>query len=382
MFVLASLTQSPASDFFDWNVSPAAIDLGDWTATLGGNVSGAGYGANAGDDRAGITGSARVNALVSRTFDNGWELGIHAVFLPYHDRLSGDAYGDRFFEKDYATLQLPYGRFEIGQQDGAAYAMSITGPKTDDAIAIDDANVTYFRDPATGEAFTDIFRVRTGVFASENYGKVSYYTPRLFGIQLGGSYTPDQAQHGLPFLGEAPRLPDRETNLLEAAANYDGDLGPASLQLYSGAAMGHDDARTPDHDDLLDWGTGGEIDTDAGDVKLAFGAAYRQSNAYTFDIDEAFRTGDTHSVRVSATATKGPWIAGFEFSDARAGDEPGLPALHETGYEPSLAYVVNSNLQLTLGWQQLHYTRDTGDFYNGRADITLQSAFMHVNFHV
>jgi hypothetical protein len=381
--LLAAATQANA-DTLDWNLSPATANLGDWTATLGGSVSSTGYWAeqDALSDRAGLTASALLNAQISRTFDNGWELGIHAIFLPYHDQLSGDNYGNRFFEKDYITLQLPYGRFEIGQQDGAAYTMSITGPSVDGPITIDDANVGYFRDPTTGTAFTNIFQERTGVFASANDGKLSYYTPRLYGIQLGGSYTPSETRHGLPFLGSAPQVPDRETNILEAAANYNGDIGPASLQFYSGVAIGHDDARTADHNDLLDWGTGGEIDTNAGDVKLSFGAGYRQSNAYTYDIDEAFRSGNTHSIRFSTTATKGPWIAGFEYSIARAGDEPGLPGLHETGWQPALGYVINSNLQATLGWQHLRFTRDTGVFYNGKPDVSLQAAFLHLQFHV
>jgi hypothetical protein len=381
---LTLATPAAAAGLTDWTVSPASVSLGDWTATLGGSVSATGYSANqdGGIDRTGTTASALLNAQISRTFDNGWEVALHAVFLPYHDQLSGDNYGNRFFEKDYVSVQTAYGRVEIGQQDGAAYSMSITGPKTDDPITIDDANVTYFRDPTTGEAFTNIFQVRTGVFASANDGKLSYYTPRLFGIQLGASYTPDEARHGLPFVGEAPQVPDRETNILEAAANYNGDLGAASLQFYSGLATGHDDARKPGHNGLLDWGFGGEADMDMGDVKLALGAGYRLSNAYTFDIDEAFHAGNTHAVRVSATATKGAWIAGLEYSDARAGDEPGLPGLHESGYQPSVGYVVNANLQLTLGWQHLRFTRDSGDFYDGKPDVSLQAVFLHLQFKV
>ncbi len=383
-WTVPGLSGARAADLTDWNLSPASVSLGEFTATLGGSVSATGYwaGQDGGSDHAGTTASALLDARISRAFDNGWELAVRATFLPWSDQLSGDNYGNRFFEKDYVALQTQYGRLEIGQQDGAAYQLSVTGPKVDDPITIDDANVTYFRDPATGAAFTNIFQVRTGVFASENFGKLSYYTSRLYGVQLGGSYTPDETQHGLPFVGSAPKAADRETNILEAAANYSGDVGPASLALYSAVATGHDAARTPGHNDLLDWGLGGEIDTEVDDLKLAFGGGWRQSNAYTFAIDEAFRAGNTSSIRLSATATKGPWIAGFEYSDAVAGREPGLPALHETGYQPALGYVVNANLQLTLGWQYLRFTRDSGTFYNGKPEISLEAAFLHLQFHV
>jgi hypothetical protein len=383
-FLAASTAQAAASDLTDWNITPASVSLGDWTATLGGSASGAGFWANQDGvkDRTGVTASALLNPAIARTFANGWEFDIHAVFLPYFDQLSGDNYGNRFFEKGYVSLQTQYGRLEVGQQDGAAYSNSVTGPKVDDPAAIDDANVTFFRDPTTGQAFTNIFPVRTGVFASENFGKFSYYSPTLFGIQLGVSYTPYEARNGLPFAGKGPQVPDRQTNLMEAGATYNGDFGATSVQLYSGVAIGHDAARTLYHDDLLDWGLGGEIDYDLGEVKLAFGGGYRQSNGYTFDIDEAFRAGDTHSIRLSGTATTGPWILGLEYSDALAAHEPGLSSLHQIGYEPSLGYVVNTNLQLTLGWQHLRFTRDSGAFYNGQPDVAMQAVFLHALFHV
>jgi len=383
-FLLGPMARAAAPDLTNWNVPPASVSLDDWTATLGGSASGAGYWADQDGriSRAGTTAYALLKADVARSFDNGWDLGIHAVFVPYHDQLSGDGYGNRVFEKDYLSLQIPVGTLEMGQQDGAAYAMSVTGPRVDDATTIDDANVTFFRNPATGAAFTNVFPVRSAVSARENFGKISYYTPRLFGIRLGASYTPAEAQHGMPFAGQGPQVPNRQTNLLEAAASYNGDVGPASLELYGGAAIGHDAARTPGYANLFDWGFGGEADGDVGNVKLAFGGGFRQSNGYAYDIDESFHAGATHSIHLGTTATTGAWIAGFEFSDALAGREPGLPGLQRLGYAPSLGYVVNSNLQLTLGWQYLRFTRDVGTFYDGRPDVALQAAFLHLMFRV
>ncbi|MGD0191557.1 MAG: porin [Rhizomicrobium sp.] len=373
-----------AADLIDWNVSPLSAQMGDWSATLGGTASAAGYVTTQQGDigRGGITGAALATGKLGTQFDNGWDFAIAVAILPWHDTLSGDNYGDRFFEKDYVSLQTPFGRVEIGQQDGAAYRLSTVGPKVDDAVAIDEGTVTFFRNPLTGEAFADLFRLRTGEFATENFAKASYYSPRLFGIQLAGSVTPYQARDGLPFLSRGPASADRQIDMLEAGANDEQNIGAASLVTYAGVALAHDDRRTPGHGDLLDYAAGAAFDVDVADAKLSFGGGYRQSNAYAFDIDEAFRTGATRSARLSATVTKGPWIAGFEVSDGIAGREQNLPRLHETGFEPSIAYVVNSNLQLTLGWQHLDFGRDTGDFYNRKPDVSMQAVFLHMQFHV
>ncbi|HEY5046975.1 MAG TPA: porin [Rhizomicrobium sp.] len=373
-----------AGDSTGWNLTPLSLSLDGWTAALGGSASGAAYGAKQGGDieGSGLTGSGLVAANLVHLFGNGWELGLNTDFLVWHDALSGDNYGNRVFEKGYLSLQTDYGRVELGQQDGAAYALSTTGPKVDDPVAIDDANVTFYRDPSTGQAFTNIFQIRTGVFATENYAKISFYSARLSGIEIGGSFTPYEARDGLPFISRGSDPQDHRTDLLEAVANYQGDIGPVSTEAYAGMAVAHGEERMTQQDDLLDWGVGTSLDYDLEAVKLSLGGGFRQSNGYSFDIDEAFRGGLTRSFRLSATAATGPWIFGIEYSEAVAGREANLPGLRQTGYEPSAGYVVNSNLQLTLGWQYLDFTRDAGVFYDGKRGVELRAAFLHMQFHV
>ena len=97
-----------------------------------------------------------------------------------------------------ATAQTGLGRVEIGMTDGAAYALAVTGPVVDEATTIDNANATFFRDPSTGRAFIDVFTLNSAVESSLNYAKLSYYTPRLFGMQLAASYTPSEGKDVLP----------------------------------------------------------------------------------------------------------------------------------------------------------------------------------------
>ncbi len=76
--------------------------------------------------------------------------------------------------------------------------------------------------------------MRTGVFASRNFAKISYYSPRWFGIQVGASYTPHMAKDGLPFVSAGPHVANRQDNILEGAANYEGHFGALSLDAYAG----------------------------------------------------------------------------------------------------------------------------------------------------
>lgn len=371
-----------AFDLTDWSVSPASLDRGDWTASLGGDAGAAASAAGGNGQSDGTSLAVLLLPRLERDLDNGWQIGARGAVLAYHDRLAGDVYGDRTFEKSSLFAQTPYGRFEAGQQDGAAYRMSEIGPNADERAAIDGAATTFFRDPATGRAFIDIFRLETAELATANDAKFSYISPRLFGVQLGGSYTPYDAHGGLPFISRGAAGTDRQTNMLEGAANYAGNFGATSVALYAGAVLGRDAERTAGHGNLVDWSIGGEVDGMLDEIKLALGGGLRRTNAYAFDIGDACTERQTSAWRLSATATKGPWIAGVEYAGGVAGRADTRPGLTEQGYETSLGYVVNSNLQLTLGWQELRYRRDIGTFFNDSPAATLNAAFLRLGFHV
>jgi hypothetical protein len=71
--------------------------------------------------RLGTTGSLLALSRPRHEFEHGWVLGVHGALLEYHDALSGDSCGSRFFEKAHVSLDTEFGRVEAGQQDGAAF---------------------------------------------------------------------------------------------------------------------------------------------------------------------------------------------------------------------------------------------------------------------
>jgi len=336
----------------------------------------------AGIDETTASGAATLTAALQRDYDSGLTLALKGAFEVYHDRLSGDNYGDDFVQKVYAAAQTGLGRVEVGMTDGAAYALAVTGPVVDDETTLDNANATFFRDPSTGRAFVNVFALNSAVESSLNYAKISYYTPRLFGVQLAASYTPSEGKDVIPFLSSGPHAPNRQESIWEAAVSYSGYIGPVSLGVYGGAAFAHADgaAKTAGHEGLTEWSLGSEIDYNLNDdVKLAIGGAYRRSNAYAFDINDVLADGETSSAHLSATVSYGPWIAGGEYGEGTA---EGTPKLGVRGVSASVGYVFNANLQATLGWQQLRYNRDSGAFYNGEPRIRMDAVFLHLRLHV
>jgi len=383
--LVVSAAASPAAAQDDSTIQKPQAALGDWTASLGANLSGAVFteSQQGGIEQTGTQAFAVFTPSLWRTFAGGWETGAKGSILAWHDNHSGDNYGNDVFELAYLYVQSPYGRVEIGQQNGVAYTQGVGAPVVDGPAAINDANVTFFEDPATELAFIGIFNLRTGVFTSANQAKVSYISPRFDGFQISASFTPYQTKAVLPWTMTGHHVPNRVANIVEGNVNYTQQFGAWSVQASTSFATAHNAAPTAGHDDVWDWGAGVETDYAlSDDSKLSLGAAYRISNAYTFNVQQAFASGTTSNFDIGAMWTSGNWIAGVEYETGIADAVPGSPRLREWGWNPSVAYNVDANLQLTLGWQYLHFSENSGAFYNGKPEIGMNAAYLHANFQI
>ena len=385
--LLLAVAPRAQADFSDFGVSPLRIAIGSANLKLGGDANGAVFARQQPDspglEQWGGTGALRFFPVLERDYDSGLQIGLHASILAWRDRLSNDRYNGTVFEKTYVAVQSGLGSVELGDTDGAAYRLSVAGPKVDEKVSIDNPEMTFFTNPLDHRAFDEVFTVRSEVGSSLNYAKISYYSPRLFGIQLAGSFAPSEGKNILPLVSSGPHVPDRQKNIWELAASYTNTFGRTSLGAYAALSMGHNADKTPGHEGLTDWGVGLAADYSLNDdTKLSLGSAYRETNAYAFNINSVFASGVTHAVHTSAEVTYRSWLAGFELINGTADGALGSPTLNVQGYEASIAYALNSNLQLTAGWQRLRYSRSAGLFYNGAPAIPMNAEFLHLDFHV
>jgi hypothetical protein len=387
-FAASCALSAPASaDLTDWQVSPLTTEVGSAELTVGGSLDGSLFDANQPahpslDERS-ATGMGSLYANLMRTYDTGLVIGLKSSFELFHDRLSGDNYGSDFVQKVYGQIQFGLGRVEIGNTDGAAYTLAVTGPVVDNVTTLDNANTTFYLDPLTDRAFTEVFAINSAVESTLNYAKISYYTPRLFGVQFGASFTPNEGKGVIPFVKHGPQVPNRQVGMWEMALSYQGSSGRLSYGASAAIALGHAAAKTPGHHGLTDWAFGVTGDYDlSDDMKVSLGGAYRQSNQYTFDINNVLAMGGTNALHLSSVLTWGSFLFGGEFSTGSAEGSLGFPDVGMHGYEASVGYMVNTNLQLTAGWQELIYAKNPGLFYNGAPKIEMDAGFLHLNFHI
>ena len=377
------LAASPAlaQDGGGLTFSPFELPVGDAQLTAGGTASGALFDSIP-NRQPWASGAAKLTSRLHRDYDSGLSVGLNAT-MAVHDPLSYGRYGGGFFEKAYGEVRTGLGRLELGQTDGAGYAVATGGPKVDAQVSLEDPQTSFFRDPSTGHAVSDLFALRTEVGASSNYAKFAYVSPALFGAQLALSFTPNQGREVLPFLHAGPRVPGRQADIWEAGLRYTTDFGPVNLTGYGGIAEGRGEHKLSGQEGVSDLAAGLRADYSVDDdLSLSLGGSYRSSNAYAFNPALSYDGATTRALHISASATYDQWIAGFEYGNGVAGSAGGAPRIDLNGYQASVGYVLNSNWQVTLGWQRLEYGRAGGFFFNGAPRLNMDAGFLHLNLHI
>jgi hypothetical protein len=354
----------------DFTLPPPSFAVGDAELTLSAWAGGALF-APSERSSAAASGALLISPQLRRDYDSGLVLALSGT-IAASDALSHSRYGGRALEKLFGEMRTGLGRVEIGLTDGAGYQLAVTGPKADPAISLDDPRTSFFRDPATGRTLADRFALRTPVGASSDYAKIVYVSPALFGAQLSLSFTPSEGRQ-LPFLDAGPDVPGRQTDIWELGLRYSREVGPVSLTAYGAAAEGRGEHKLPGQEGISDLGAGLRADYPLNDdVMLSLGGAYRQSNAYSFAINQSWQGGTTSVSHISGGVSSGDFTVSLEYGSGRADAVAALPRRGLGAWEAAMAYRISPGLSASWGWQHMIYA-------GSRAPrLSLDAVFFHL----
>jgi hypothetical protein len=360
-------------------LAPPSWPIGQAELKLAGEASGALFHpGQPGWDGTQASGALRLMPELKRDYDSGLSLGLSGTFTAA-DPLSRGRYDGDVIERLAGSARTGLGKIEIGITDGAGYDLAVTGPQVDPAVSLNDPRTSFFRDPVAHRAVTEMFALRTQVGASSNYSKIVYTSPSLFGAQLALSFTPSEGKQ-LPFLNAGPHVPGRQVEFWEAALRYETEVGPISLSGYGAVAEGRAEHKLPGQEGVSDLGAGLRADYPLNDeIGLSLGGAYRQSNAYGFDVNQSWQAGTTRVGHISAAVTRNQWMAGVEYGNGVADAVANLPRLGLNGLETSVGYRLSDSIQISAGWQRQNYSRSSGLFFNGAPQLKLDAIYLHLN---
>jgi outer membrane protein OmpU len=169
-----------------------------------------------------------LDVVASGTLDNGLVAGAALKLQLDNDEVATGT-SNATFSEVYAFLEGGFGRLEIGATDGAAFKSHYSSPWFVPGNGVDSPNIYNI---SINTAGTSSFSARTSTYSlmTEDSNKISYFTPRLAGFQLGASFTPDAGTND-PVANGFAVSPQNSAieDVFEIAANYAGEIGGASI---------------------------------------------------------------------------------------------------------------------------------------------------------
>jgi hypothetical protein len=404
-FTALASASAAANDFSTLELAPGDVDFSGLNLKVGGDArttffvadqpsAPGGIGKTKIEDpRYALNGTAEINAALTHDFGSGFKLSLKSSFFLHSSRLTNDDYGNNFVQKAFVQFATDYGTLEMGMTDGAAAATAITGPVVNRETALDNSQDTFFTD-TSGDAFTKNLKIETLSRTTYNYAKFSYYSPRVYGLQFGVSYTPAPNRDPFPYAARANKINNLDVSFWEAGINYMENFGPFLVGLY-GSGDFAEDSRGRDetnHLGLTDWMFGGSVTYQIDDnQKLSAGGSFHRKNSYVFAIENFMLTkNETTSMHVGAKYETGPWAFGAEYGDGmNTGSKFDYsiysgamdPTVGVRGYGAAVSYRLNRNLSAVLGWQELRYG-GTENFYTGAQKIHMDAAYLQLKLSV
>ncbi|TWT14811.1 porin [Reyranella sp. CPCC 100927] len=183
--------------------------------------------------------------------DNGTSIGIR-VELEAWSQGGGSTSTNDQLDEEYIFAFGDWGRIEFGGTDSASFKMQYSSPSALIGWGFNDHNFNYF-----GSAFSTAQNAGRGgnilgTGAAHNAGfsgdsnKLTYFTPRFAGFQIGFSYTPSfsatasaadcRSRTAGGNFSNCPRNGNAWHNGLDISANYLNKFGDVSIALYGAYA--------------------------------------------------------------------------------------------------------------------------------------------------
>ena len=240
------------------------------------------------------------------TLDNGIQFGVQV-------QLEAEQCGDQI-DETFMWASGSFGRVNVGSENSAAYAMHYTSPAASHwSHGLNSPGNRNFNVGGNSASIPN-----TNPNMTSDSEKITYFTPRMAGFQLGASYTPENCEeaNGGNCTGtyggfQGDNTTGTQSEVIELGANYSGKIGGASIGIS--ASWGEADVEgtsaanlAAGNDDREEWSLGAKASMNG----FSVGAAYYEDNNGT-----SVANSDDQSWTVGLRYATGPWGFGIQYAN-------------------------------------------------------------------
>jgi outer membrane protein OmpU len=245
---------------------------------------------------------SEINFAGATTLDNGIEVGFRAE-LEIADAGTTDYIDEHFV---YFENMDVWGRVEMGDRDGAEAKTMVFGPLVNGNTITGLSAFNWRSTPGAANLAGGPLVLGGLVFLADST-KITYYTPKFSGLQLGVSYTPQPgAENAKALAGEADLNALGEGKAV--GANWTGSLGDASVRASAGWSSA--DAESALSNDRTQWSTGINISMSG----WQFGGGYVKDETGGGLVSVGNIQRDDVHYRLGLVYSSGPYTSGLEYA--------------------------------------------------------------------
>jgi hypothetical protein len=244
--------------------------------------------------------------------------GIH---IAVDIQLEGNTNADQI-DESMITFSGNFGKVIVGSENSVGYKMTVAAPDVSPLYA-QSSSMTSFVPYSGNAAGADIFRGTLGTTYIENVRnndaqRISYFSPRFSGLQLGLSYARDPGQGNGAINSNAG-----VTDIVDIAANYSGSFGGVDINASARYGTANAPAGAPNPEVY-----GGGLNI--GMSGFTFGGSYAEQN------NSIGSKQDGRSFDVGLGYANGPWSYSLTYFNGKNQDN-GAKAAVASGSIPAIA---------------------------------------------
>ena len=304
------------------------------------------------------------------TLDNGITVGVNIQLEGETSGTVGAAGVDDQIDESYMYVEGNFGRLELGEIDGASIRTSVFLPSAYFYQGPNYASVVWGGYGNFGEQLNTVPYTYPGADAGDST-RVSYFTPRLNGFQLGVSYAPEKCSQDRGYTGACGQFndlfstdndPDEQSEIWDIGANYNTDLGGMSLALSAGYQERSLEVPAAGSEDRSEWAVHAKL----GSGPFKVGAGYREDNK-----GASAANSDLTAWAISGNYRMDSWTfgAGYVAQTVGEGLEGGEDEV--TGFAVGIDYAFGPGMILSGGIDRWNYEDNASNPANENSFTTL-----------
>lgn len=327
---LASALSAPASAA-EWNVRVG----GYYNAMVAYTNASGPFVATRDFDGVDVQSNDEIFFLPSITLDNGIKIGANI-------QLEAESRGDQI-DESYVYIKGSFGEILIGSENSAGYKMTYAAPNAMIISMNSPSTVSYipwFAAAAVGGPETSIFLGTLGttyleVGPGNDAKRITYFTPRFSGFQLGVSYARDSSEDNF-FPTDIANGTGEVKNIFDIGANYVQSFGDLNVAISGRYGVAEQNLGGMGFNPTV-WSVGLNL----GYGGITVGGSFAESNEHTGGVDD----GTSYDIGI-AYAT-GPWTFSLTYFHGENGEPGGTKDEQET-FGAAIDYKLAKGVRLNL----------------------------------